>query len=69
VHGLRGTNQRLINSFRRTRCNSKVTWVVRNLILVYLETVLVLVQDRCMICAEHTVGLEIILDALDGTPL
>jgi hypothetical protein len=29
---------------------------------------LILTQDRCMFCAEHTIGLEIILDALDGTP-
>jgi hypothetical protein len=27
-----------------------------------------LVQDRCMICAERMIGLEIILDALDGAP-
>jgi hypothetical protein len=26
------------------------------------------VQDRCMVCAEYTIGLEIILDAPDGTP-
>ena len=25
-------------------------------------------QDRCMVCAEHTIGLEIVLDTLDGTP-
>ena len=24
--------------------------------------------DRCMVCAEHTIGSEIILDAPDGTP-
>ena len=24
--------------------------------------------DCCMVCAEHTIGLEIILDAPDGTP-
>ena len=23
--------------------------------------------DRCMVCAKHTIGLEIILDAPDGT--
>jgi hypothetical protein len=23
---------------------------------------------RCTVCAEHTIGLEIILDTLDGTP-
>jgi hypothetical protein len=25
------------------------------------------VQDRCMVCARHTIGSEIILDAHDGT--
>ena len=24
--------------------------------------------DRCMVCAERTIGSEIILDAPDGTP-
>jgi hypothetical protein len=33
-----------------------------------LETALVLVQDRCTVCTKHTRGLEIILDASDGTP-
>jgi hypothetical protein len=31
-------------------------------------TVLVLVQDRCTVCAMHTIGSEIILDVADGTP-
>jgi hypothetical protein len=43
-------------------------WVVWNLVLVHLDTVLVLVQDRCKVCNERTIGIEIILDALDGTP-
>jgi hypothetical protein len=25
-------------------------------------------QDRCMVCAKRTIGPEIILDKLDGTP-
>ena len=29
---------------------------------------LVSVQDRCTICAKHTIGSEIVLDALGGTP-
>jgi hypothetical protein len=33
-----------------------VMWVVWNFILVCLKTVLVLVQDRCAVCAEHTIG-------------
>ena len=35
---------------------------------VRLETVLVLVQDRCTVCVKRTIGSEIILDTLDGTP-
>jgi hypothetical protein len=36
--------------------------------LVSLEIVLVLTQDVCTVCAKHTIGSEIILDAVDGTP-
>ena len=36
--------------------------------LVRLETVLASVQDRCTVCAKHTIGLDILLDAPDGTP-
>ena len=39
-----------------------------NLVTVGLEIVLVLVQDRCTVCAERTIGTEIILDTPDGTP-
>ena len=35
---------------------------------VCLEMVFVLVQDRCIVCAEHTIGIEIVLDAPDGNP-
>ena len=28
----------------------------------------ILMQDRCTVCTECTIGLEIILDAPDGTP-
>jgi hypothetical protein len=33
-----------------------------------LEAVLILMQDRCTVCVEHTIGSEIVLDAPDGTP-
>jgi hypothetical protein len=33
-----------------------------------LETVLVSVRDRCTVCTKYTIGSEIILDAIDGTP-
>jgi hypothetical protein len=39
-----------------------------NLILFRLEMVLVSVQDRCMVCANRTIGLEIVLEAPDGAP-
>jgi hypothetical protein len=42
--------------------------VMWNLVLVCLETVLVSVQYRSMICVEHTIGSEIILDAPDDSP-
>jgi hypothetical protein len=39
-----------------------------NLVLVRLEIVLVSVQDRCTVSNERTIGIEIILEADDGTP-
>ena len=35
---------------------------------VRLEMVLVLMQDRCTVCVERTIGSDIVLDAPDGTP-
>ena len=37
------------------------------LISIRLEIVLILTQDRCMVCARRTMGSEIVLDATDGT--
>jgi hypothetical protein len=37
------------------------------LISVRLEIVLFLTQDRCMVCAERTIGSKITLDAPDRT--
>ena len=31
-------------------------WVMLNLVLIRLETVLVSLQDRCMVCAKHTMA-------------
>ena len=41
---------------------------VEYLISFHLEIVLILTPDRCTVCGECTIGLEIILDAPDGTP-
>ena len=38
------------------------------LVSVRLEIVLIFTQDRCTVCAERTIGSEIVLDANDGTP-
>jgi hypothetical protein len=35
---------------------------------VCLEIVLLLMQYWCMVCVEHTIGSEIVLEAPDGTP-
>jgi hypothetical protein len=45
-----------------------VTRLNLKLVLVLLEIVLILMQDRSMICVEHTIGLEIVLHAPDGAP-
>ena len=37
-------------------------------ILVHLEIMPILTQDRCTVCVERTKGSEIVLDAPDGTP-
>jgi hypothetical protein len=68
VHGLRQTYLWLRNHFRCTRWYSEVMRLKRKLILVHLEIVLTLTQDRCIVCTEHTIGLEIILHAPDETP-
>ena len=35
---------------------------------VRMEMVLVLVQDRCTVCAKRTIGSDIVYVAPDGTP-
>ena len=41
-----------------------MTWVMWNLVSVCWETMLVSVQDRCTVCAKHTIGSEIIWDIM-----
>ena len=38
------------------------------LVSICWEIVIILMQDRFMVCAEHTIGLEIIFDPPNGTP-
>jgi hypothetical protein len=44
---------------------TRLKWM---LVLVYLEILLILTQDRCTVWAECTLGSELILDAPDGSP-
>jgi predicted RNA-binding protein with PUA domain len=37
------------------------------LVFVCLDIELILTQDRCTVCAEHTGGSEIVLGAPDGS--
>ena len=64
MNGLRQTYHRLRNRFGHSRWYSSVTRHKWKLDLVQLEIVLILTQDRCLVCAEHTIGSQIILDAL-----
>jgi hypothetical protein len=65
---LRQTYHRHSNHSRRTQWYSKVTRLKRKLVLVCLEIVLILAQDSCTVSAEHTIGLDKVLDAPEGTP-
>ena len=38
-----------------------------NVTCLRLETMLVSVEDRCMVCGRRTIGSEIVLDTPDGT--
>jgi hypothetical protein len=62
---LRQTYHRFGNHFRHNRWYSYVTWVKWKLVLVHLEIVLILTEDRCTVCDECTTGMEIIL----GNPM
>ena len=68
AHGLRLMHHNLRNHFGRTRWYSLVKRLKWKLGSVCLEIVLILMQDRCTVCMEYTICLEINLYALDGTP-
>jgi hypothetical protein len=62
------TYHRLRNRFGLTRWYSKVTRLEWKPVLVCLEIVVILTQDRCMVCAEHSISSEIVFITPDGTP-
>jgi hypothetical protein len=68
VHGLHRTYHRHRNHFGRTRWYSLVTWLKWKFGSVRLGIVLLLMHDWCTVCIKRTIGLEIVLEAPDGTP-
>ena len=67
VHGLRLMHHSLRNHFGST-CwyfGEEARW---KLGLICLQIVLILMQDRCTVCMERTICLEINLDTPDRTP-
>ena len=40
-----------------------MTWVLWNPVSNRLEIVLVLVQDRCTVCAKRTIGIDSVINA------
>jgi hypothetical protein len=68
VHGFRRMYHGLGNHFGHTCWYSKVTWVKWKLVLSHLEIVLISALDRCTVCAECTMSMEIVVGTTDGTP-
>ena len=68
VHGLQQTYHRLRNRLGRSRWYFKVTRLKRKLDSVHFNILLILTQNRCMVCAERIIGSEIVMDTPDGTP-
>jgi hypothetical protein len=68
VQGLCGTYHQSRNNFRCTQRYSYSMRLKWKLILVRLKIVLILTQDRCTVCTEHTIGSEIVSHTPDETP-
>ena len=68
VHSLRLMHHSRRNHFARTIWYSWLKRLKWKLGSVSLEIVLILMQGKCMVYLEHTISLEINLDAPDGTP-
>jgi hypothetical protein len=62
------TYSRLSNRFGCTIWYSYMTRLKWKLISVCLDIVLILTQNRCMVCTKCTIGSVIVLVAPDGTP-
>jgi hypothetical protein len=45
---------------------TRLKWMI---VSVFLEIVLTLMQNRCTVCVERTIGSQIIFDTPDRTPV
>jgi hypothetical protein len=68
MHGLRQTYHRLGKLFWTHPMVLLGDVGQRKRILVRLDIVLMSTQDRCMVCDESTIGMEITLGTPPGTP-
>jgi hypothetical protein len=66
---LRRMYHKIENHFRHTRWYFYVMRLKWMLVLVYLDIVLILTQDRCSVCAKPNIGSEIVLDTPDRSPM
>ena len=64
----RCTDHRLRYHLGHTQWYTKVMKLSWKLVLVCLEIILIMTPDRCTVCAERTIGSEIVLGAPNGTP-
>jgi cytochrome b len=68
MHGLWQIHHGQENNFGHTPWYSMVMYANWKLVSFRLEIVLVSTQDRCMVCTERTIDLEIIFGTSIGTP-
>jgi hypothetical protein len=67
-HGLHRTYHRHRNRFGQSRSDSYVMRLKWKLGSVRFGIVLLLMQDWCTVYTKCTINIQIIFDALDGTP-
>jgi hypothetical protein len=67
-NGLHRTYHRHRNHFGQSRSDSYMTRLKWMLGSVHFGIVLLLMQDSCLVCTKCSIGIEIILDALERTP-
>jgi hypothetical protein len=68
VHDLRRTYNRHMNHFGRTPIVLLGDGAEVKARFSPFGDMLIMAQDRCIVCGKHTIGSGIVLDETDGTP-